>query len=203
MTRIRTIALVCALLSASPAAAQEPGQLGRGGQPFPGGGRLGMPPRDNAQPATGTAKITGRVVAAETGTPIRRAQIRVTSTEARFNRVVTTDADGRYELPSLARGRYRVYVAKAGYVSLEYGQARPFESGKPLDIADGQAIEKLDFSLPRGSVISGRITDEFGDPMTDAQVRRCAISSSTESASSSAPAGPHRRTTSVSTASSG
>jgi hypothetical protein len=38
-------------------------------------------------------------------------------------------------------------------------------------VADGQAIEKIDFSLPRGSAITGRITDEFGDPMTDVQVQ--------------------------------
>jgi hypothetical protein len=130
-----------------------------------------MPPRDNAQTATGTAKITGRVVSAETGTPIRRAQIRVQSVEARFNRVVTTDGDGRYELLNLPAGRYRLSVSRAGYVALEYGQARPFESGRPLDLANGQAIEKIDFSLPRGSVITGRITDEFGDPMTDVQVQ--------------------------------
>lgn len=51
------------------------------------------------------------------------------------------------------------------------GQARPFEAGKPLDLADGQLLEKIDFSLPRGSVITGRITDEFGDPFADAQVQ--------------------------------
>lgn len=155
--------------------AQEPGPgpLGRGQGPFPGGrGRLGMPPRDDSQAApTGNAKITGRVVAADTGSPIRRAQIRVTSGEARFNRVVTTDGDGRYELLNLPAGRYRLFVNRAGYVALEYGQARPFENGKPLDIAEGQAVEKVDFSLPRGSVITGRITDEFGDPMTDVQVQ--------------------------------
>ena len=167
--------LLFALFMTTIMTAQEPGPgpLGRGQGPFPGGrGRLGMPPRDDSQAApTGNAKITGRVVAAETGSPIRRAQIRVTSGEARFNRVVTTDGDGRYELLNLPAGRYRLFVNRAGYVALEYGQARPFENGKPLDIAEGQAVEKVDFSLPRGSVITGRITDEFGDPMTDVQVQ--------------------------------
>jgi protocatechuate 3,4-dioxygenase beta subunit len=157
------------------AAAQEPGPgpLGRGGQaPFPGGrGRLGIPPRDNAVTETGTAKITGRVIAAETGTPIRRAQINVNSRDARFSRTVTTDTEGRYSLVDLPAGRYRLFVNKAGYVALEYGQARPFETGKPLDLADGQALDKIDFNLPRGSAITGRITDEFGDPITDVQVQ--------------------------------
>src|SRR5262249_46593535 len=30
--------------------------------------------------------------------------------------------------------------------------------------------EKVDFALPRGSVIAGRIVDEFGDPAADVQV---------------------------------
>jgi Carboxypeptidase regulatory-like domain len=138
---------------------------------MPPGGRLGVPPRDTLPPPTGTAKITGRVVSAETGAPIRRAQIRIASGDTRTNRNVTTDSDGRYELATLPAGRYRLYVNKAGYVSLEYGQARPFEAGKPLDITEGQALEKIDFSLPRGSVITGRVTDEFGDPITDVQVQ--------------------------------
>ncbi len=45
------------------------------------------------------------------------------------------------------------------------------KAGKPLDITEGQALEKIDFSLPRGSAITGRITDEFGDAITDVQVQ--------------------------------
>jgi len=110
--------LLFALFMTTVMTAQEPGPgpLGRGQGPFPGGrGRLGVPPRDDSQAApTGNAKITGRVVAADTGSPIRRAQIRVTSGEARFNRVVTTDGDGRYELLNLPAGRYRLFVNRAG-----------------------------------------------------------------------------------------
>ena len=176
LLRTLAAALLAVVLSLPAAAhAQAPGPAGRGGQaPFPGGrgGRFGgVPPRDNATAPTGTARISGRVIAADTGSPIRRAQINVSSRDAQFNRSVTTDSEGRYELASLPAGRYRLYVDKAGYVPLEYGQARPFEAGKPLDIAEGQALEKIDFSLPRGSAITGRITDEFGDPVTDVQVQ--------------------------------
>ena len=168
--------LLLTLTTAADAQAPGPGRGGRGGQgPLPGGpggrGRLGgMPPRDNAEMPTGTAKISGRVVAADTGTAIRRAQININSRDANFNRVVATDGDGRYELTALPAGRYRLFVNKAGFVALEYGQARPFEAGKPLDMTAGQVLEKVDFSLPRGSAITGRVTDEYGDPITDVQV---------------------------------
>jgi hypothetical protein len=63
-------------------------------------------------------------------------------------------------------GRYTLSASKGGYVGLSYGQKRPFEQGKPIEVAEGQAIEKLDFSLPKGSVITGRIVDEFGEPLS-------------------------------------
>lgn len=133
--------------------------------------RVGAPVRDNARSTPGTGKVTGRVLAADTGSPVRRAQIQLTSVEGRVSRGAVSDNEGRYEIPSLPAGRYRLYVSRAGFVQLEYGQSRPNEAGKLLDIADGQTIGKVDFSLSRGSAITGRITDEFGDPVTDAQVQ--------------------------------
>jgi hypothetical protein len=37
-------------------------------------------------------------------------------------------------------------------------------------IGDGEVLERVVVALPRGSVISGRITDEFGDPIANANV---------------------------------
>jgi len=152
---------------------QGPGPFGDPSQ-FPGGpggrGRFGGQPRDDQTPQ-GTAKILGRVVSTDSGNPLRRAQVRLTATEIRVNRVANTDNDGRYEFTGLAAARYRLQISKAGYVTLEYGQARPFEAGKTLDITDGQTLDRIDFSLPRGSVISGRVTDEFGEPVADASVQ--------------------------------
>jgi hypothetical protein len=111
------------------------------------------------------------VLSAETGNPIRRAQVRVNAAEVRTSRVAVTDSQGRYEFTGLPAARYQVQVSKGGYVTLEYGQARPFEGGKPLEIATGQSLDRVDFSLPRGSVIAGRITDEYGEPIADATVQ--------------------------------
>ena len=139
------------------------------------GPRPTTPPRDGAAAAEvkGTGRIRGRVVAADTGAPLRRAQIRVAATEQRINRGVNTDADGRYELTELPAGRYNIFVTRNGYVPLQFGQRRPFETGRPLDLADGQDAEKIDFALPRGAVIAGRVTDELGEPL--AGVRMAAM----------------------------
>jgi hypothetical protein len=130
------------------------------------------PPRDaRAGSQTGTAVIRGRVVAADTGRPLRRAQIRVTAPELGTQpKTTSTNPDGRFELKDLPAGRYTVQVTRSGYLQLSYGQRRPLEQGKPLQLADRQIVEHIDFALPRTSVITGRIFDELGEPVADAQV---------------------------------
>lgn len=149
--------LICLALSGLPQVAPplSPGQA---------------PPRDTRPPnQSSDATIRGRVIAADTGRPLRSAVVRATAPNPRGGalegRVVTTDAEGRYELTELAAGRYSLSAAKGTYVTLSYGQLRPFESGKPLEIRAGQTIERVDFALPRGAVMAGRIFDEFGDPV--------------------------------------
>ena len=130
---------------------------------------LAQTPRDDAG-KRGTGRIRGHVFAADTGQPLRKAQVRAVSPELRENRVATTDASGVFELNDLPAGRYTLTASKGSFVNRSYGQLRPFEPGKPLEIAGAQTIEKVDFSLPRGGVITGRVVDEFGEPTADVQV---------------------------------
>lgn len=109
-------------------------------------------------------------MAADNGSPIRRAQVRVTSPDAREGRVSTTDAQGRFEFKELPAGRYTMTASKGGFVTLQYGQRRPTESGTPIELGDGQTLDKLAIALPRGSVLGGRVTDEFGEPVANANV---------------------------------
>jgi protocatechuate 3,4-dioxygenase beta subunit len=127
----------------------------------------GMPgPR---QFKTGTGRIRGRVVAGETGSPIRRAQVRISGPDIGA-KAAMTDADGRYEFRDLPAGRFSLTATKSGYVTVQYGQTRPFEQGRQIELSDKQVLDKADISLPRGSVISGRIVDEYGEPVAEAMV---------------------------------
>lgn len=129
-------------------------------------------PRDaqSPQPKTGTAALSGRVFGSDSGKPLRRARVRAVGNDPREARTVSTDADGKWQMQKLPAGRYTIEVSKGGYVGLSYGQRRPFEQGKPVEVAEGQIIEKLDVSLPKGSVITGRILDEFGEPLAGVRV---------------------------------
>ena len=141
------------------------------------GGRGQLPPRDatgtnpGGDQAAGTAVIRGRVVSADNGTPIRRAQVRAIAGELRANRLVSTDAQGRFEFKDLPAGRWNLTASKAGYMTLRYGQKRSFEAGSPIEIADAQVMERADFALPRGAAIVGRIFDEYGDAVANARVQ--------------------------------
>jgi len=144
-----------------------------GGQPGPPprGPGQGAPPRDARPAQTGTAVIRGRVFAAETGRPLRRARISVQALElGGDNRTASTSADGRFQIKDLPAGRYNVTVSRSGYVPLRYGQRRPFETGRLLPVADKQLVDNVDFTLPRVSVITGRVFDETGDPISGVRV---------------------------------
>ena len=118
---------------------------------------------------TGTGRIRGRVLATDGAGPIRRAQVRISGSDV-APKAALTDAEGRFEFRELPAGRFTLLASKSGFVSVQYGQTRPFESGKPIELADKQGLDNADISMPRGSVISGRIVDEFGDPIPDAAV---------------------------------
>jgi protocatechuate 3,4-dioxygenase beta subunit len=110
------------------------------------------------------------VTAADTGSPIRRAQVTARSMEGRGGGVTSTDAEGRFEIKDLPAGRFTVFVAKGGYVQTSFGQRRPTDPGTPIDLADGQTADKVNFILSRGSVITGRVVDDGGEPVSGAQV---------------------------------
>jgi protocatechuate 3,4-dioxygenase beta subunit len=171
------------LLLASAAMAQVPATLpAQGGPPsFPGAAQPGAPPRPApapardraATPAPGTSVMRGRVLAAD-GMPLRRAQVNLLAAldaGVPQRRGATTDADGKWEVTDLPAGRYTVSASKAGYVTVQYGQRRPFEQGTQVVVAEGATIEHLDIPLPRGAVIAGRVVDEFGEPVAQMAVQ--------------------------------
>ena len=152
--------VVGALLTSVLISAQAPPPLPPG---FP------QPPRDMpARPAT--AIIRGHVFDAANGQPLRKAQVRATAPELRENRLAITDNNGAYEIKDLAAGRYQLLASKGSFVALQYGQTRPFEQGKPLEVLNAQLLDKVDFRLPHGAVVTGRVLDEAGEPATEVQV---------------------------------
>jgi hypothetical protein len=172
-TQISRLALTVAL-ALSPAIASAQVTVEQSIQIMPSGGggtQIQLPGMMGGQRTfkTGTGRIRGRVLASDGGGPIRRAQVRISGSEV-APKAALTDAEGRFEFRELPAGRFTLQATKSGFVNVQYGQTRPFESGKPIELADKQALDNADISMPRGSVIAGRIVDEFGDAIPDVSV---------------------------------
>ncbi|HKB11522.1 MAG TPA: carboxypeptidase-like regulatory domain-containing protein [Vicinamibacterales bacterium] len=132
---------------------------------------LAQPPARDAAPATGTAAIRGRIVAAAGERPLAKVEVRAVAGENRVNKAVLSDANGRYEIDGLPAGRFIVSASKQNYVRMSYGERRPLGPGAPIDVAAGQTVSRIDFVLQRTAAIAGRIVDEFGDPAPNVQVQ--------------------------------
>ncbi|HEY6506663.1 MAG TPA: carboxypeptidase-like regulatory domain-containing protein, partial [Vicinamibacterales bacterium] len=155
----------------TPGSGRGPGQ--RVGGPGGGGaGPLGARAFGRGRgDATGTALIRGRVTTQDTGAPVRRAQVRATTGGVPFGRLATTDANGQFELRDLPAGQWSLTASKPGFVSQRLGQRRPFETVAAVEVQDGQQLNGANFALPRGGAITGRLLDDFGDPVANARVQ--------------------------------
>jgi len=166
--------LVCLLLAIADAPAGAQGVVG-GVTALPQ-----PPPRDpRAKPVTGTGSIAGRVTAADTGAPVRRAIVTLNGPPR--PRSTYTDSEGRYRFADLPAGTYHVLVNpgshRAGYQPTPYG---PSGGGfgmrgrqRPIELGDGQRTEDVDVALQRTGVIAGRVTDADGEPAARVQIGAC------------------------------
>ena len=165
---LRAFSIAAFVVAAAVSVGTNPAQSQGQGQ------RPQQPARDTpAQPSTPApnGRISGRVVAADSGRPVKRARVFLNAAELPGGRGMLTDDSGAYEITDLPAGRYTLNVSKSGFVSLSYGQRRPLQAGTPLQLLEGQQLKSVDFSLPRGGVISGRILDEDGEAVPGAMVR--------------------------------
>jgi carboxypeptidase family protein len=171
-TAIVAFTLAAAIVVAqAPLPGQPPGQgPDRQGQP-PGGGRRGgaaqRPERDVPGPV-GTGVISGKVVAADTGRPVKRARVIVAG--GGRPRAATTDEQGRFHVTALPPGTYSITATKTGFVDGAFGQRRALRTGTPVELADAQQRADVDVKLSRGGVITGRVLDEDGEPLARAMV---------------------------------
>src|SRR5688500_17213204 len=128
-------------------------------------------PRDPTAPAVkGTGAIKGKVTTADGGRPIRRVQLSLTSPDLTEAKSMSTNSQGIFEFTELPPGRYMLSASRAGYLRLSYGQRRPGEAGRPIQLTEGQQVSTADFALPRPAALVGRITDEVGDPLPGASI---------------------------------
>ena len=123
--------------------------------------------RDAIPDRKGTASIKGRVLTAD-GRPLRRAMVALGGSD--LEHTISTGLEGEYLLEQIPAGRYTLIASRSGYLTTRYGQARFGEPGTPLEVKNGETVDKIDFRLERAGVISGRVVDETGEAAAGVQM---------------------------------
>jgi len=115
---------------------------------------------------TGTCVLAGVVTSDDAqARPIRRATIRISAGDVRFQRMTATDDRGRFVFAGLPAGRYTVNVTKPGWVTTTYGARKPGSGlGLAIALTESQQVTDLAVKLTPGAVITGRIVDQNGVP---------------------------------------
>jgi hypothetical protein len=116
-------------------------------------------------PTQSRGVIKGRVYAADTRRPLRRARVTLTSTVLNGTLMTTSDDRGEYEFADLATGRYQVIATRTGYLRGELGQKGVRSTGRPVELPPNGALTEADILLIRAATLTGHVGDEVGDPL--------------------------------------
>ena len=115
-----------------------------------------------------SAAIDGVVVKEPTGEPVKKALIEMIAENQAEGGDYTavTGADGTFRIEGIAAGRYHLFAERTGLL-----EKRSAESiGRLLTIAAGQEIKDIQIRLQATAVLHGRVTDEDGEALANAQV---------------------------------
>lgn len=108
----------------------------------------------------------------------------------RQSSTATTDTEGRYRITGLPNGRFMVRVDSATFVPDEQGSGK----SRTVIVDDNEEAKNIDFSLIRGGVITGRVTDSQGRPIIARQVRLQRISEQGQKRDHNSQFGPDNST---------
>ena len=129
-----------------------------------------MASAQDSLPAAKPSSIAGVIVKEPGSEPLKKVLVQVVAENQKEggNYAATTDADGHFQIENVVPGRYRVFFERTGFVEVN-------SRGLKVDvnvftIRAGQALQGLLFRMLPTAVITGRITDEDGDPMSEVRV---------------------------------
>jgi uncharacterized protein (DUF2141 family) len=115
------------------------------------------------------AAIEGIVIKDPGSEPVKKALIELIGETQPGGQAYTavTTADGLFHIAGINPGRYRLFAERPGYLEVAKHHART--EGRVLNLAAGQELMDLQIRLQSAAVVRGRVTDEDGDPMFNAQ----------------------------------
>ncbi len=120
-------------------------------------------------PASGPYRISGRVINASSGEPVRRATVSVLGEDdGNLVQSVQSDNDGRFALEHLPAGKYPLTASRRGFRPAFYDEHDEFNSA--IVTGPDQDTTNLAFRLMPGAVLHGVVSGDGGDPAENASV---------------------------------
>jgi uncharacterized GH25 family protein len=118
--------------------------------------------------------IEGQVVNPDTGAPVRNASVNINFSSGRpirpgqpvqqyYNTVVDTDEQGHFAVRDLTGGSYQLRAQRRG--TQNYSGA-----GSTVILGENQQVKGVTLKLATQPVIAGKVLDQDGEPMQNAQV---------------------------------
>ena len=115
--------------------------------------------RTSPLPVTGTAAIRGRVVVSATNDAVRHAVLTISGGGTRIPAILS-DEEGRFQFSALPSATFTIAAAKPGFA----------KTSVTLEVAAGRTVDAPAIALARGSVITGSMIDEAGEPVVNSGV---------------------------------
>jgi carboxypeptidase family protein len=116
------------------------------------------------------AAIEGMVTKEPGGEPVKKAVIELIAENQveGGDYTAVTGAEGTFRIEGIAPGRYRLFAERTGF--LEVDKHRTRSEGRVLTLASGQDVKDLQIRMQAAAVVRGRVTDEDGEALANAQV---------------------------------
>ncbi|HWZ45536.1 MAG TPA: carboxypeptidase regulatory-like domain-containing protein [Candidatus Saccharimonadales bacterium] len=119
-------------------------------------------------------KISGILIDDTSGAPVARGRIQISPVGGRQDlriqdaRTMVAGDDGRFLFENVAAGRYSLSAEHRGYVNQSYEQHDQYSTS----IVTGPGLEtgEIVFRIRPGAAITGKVSDEYGEPVRDARV---------------------------------
>ena len=118
------------------------------------------------QPSKKTSSISGKVILKGNGLSgiSVGAIIQGPTTSGRRSFRAVTDTEGNYRISDLPPGNYELTPATPQFVIVGTSDT------KRVILEDGETLEGIDFTLLRGGVITGKVTNADGQPVIEEQI---------------------------------
>ena len=114
-------------------------------------------------------RIEGRVINSATGEPLRKAEVQLHGGPG-GEMSATTDASGNFAIDQVPPGSYNLTAQHQNFAIQSYGARRSGMPGSKISVSAGQRVSGLEFRLIPFGVISGKVVDEDGDPVSGVMV---------------------------------